>query len=198
MFVLSFLFIGSLFIEAESIEVDVSNKSESLDISNGNDHNVYFDCDSVFETNKNKINIRLIDDYKIIPEVSGNGNISFDIINSDYCLNEFELLLPQEDGKLELILYFGDELVRKNVFSSYKDGVYGVSISNYLVEDEDYNDDYCIDEDQGLYTSDAKLYGYYYSNKTYMIVINQSNPSSNGGNINLIIDFLMWFIGGDY
>ena len=130
MFVLSFLFIGSLFIEAESIEVDVSNKSEPLDISNGNDHNVYFDCDSVFETNKSKINIRLIDDYKIIPEVSGNGNISFDIINSDYCLNEFELLLPQEDGKLELILYFGDELVRKIVYSSYKDGNYGVSTSS--------------------------------------------------------------------
>ena len=130
MFVLSFLFIGSLFIEAESIEVDASNKSESLDISNGNDHNVYFDCDSVFETNKNKINIRLIDDYKIIPNISGNGNISFSIISSDYCLNEFELLLPQEDGKLELILQFGDELVRKNVFSSYKDGVYGVSISS--------------------------------------------------------------------
>ena len=66
------------------------------------------------------------------------------------------------------------------------------------IEDEDYNDDYGIDDDQGLYTPDAKLYGYYYSNKTYMIVINQSYPSGTGGNINLIIDFLMWLIKGDY
>lgn len=134
-FVISFLFIGSVFISAQIIDEN-NNDDKSLEVSDEDKHNVYFDCEPVFESSKNMVNIKLIDDYKFIPTIIGNGNITYNIISSDYCINEFELLLPQEDGKLELMLYFGDKTVRKNIFSSYRNGIYGVSIASlYYAQD---------------------------------------------------------------
>ena len=63
--------------------------------------------------------------------------------------------------------------------------------SNYLVDGEDYIDDFPIDEDEGLYDTNAKLYGYFYSYKKYVIIANQVNPSYNGGNIGIRFYFLM-------
>ena len=154
---LSFLFIVNFVVKAENFELDIDDESESLDISKEkNEHDVYFDCDSIFESSKNKVNLKLVDDYNIIPDISGNGNILFNVTKTDYYINEFELILPQEDGKLELCLYFGDELVRKNVFSSYRDGVYGIStISLYSAKqivgnlpNQEYMDN---DENEGIY-----------------------------------------------
>ncbi len=125
---LSFLLIIFLF----NFNNNENSKTESVSLNSSEvsvetDHEVYFDCEAVFDSEKNKINIRIIDDYNVIPSISGNGNIGFNIIMSDYCLNELELLLPQIDGELELLLSFGDEIVRRTVYSSYRNGVYGIS-----------------------------------------------------------------------
>ena len=117
---LSFLFIVNFLVKAENFELDIDNESESLDISKvKNEHNVYFDCDSIFESSKNKVNLKLVDDYNIIPDISGNGNILFNVVKSDYCTSEFEIILPQLDGELELSLSFADDIVRRNIYSSY-------------------------------------------------------------------------------
>ena len=154
---LSFLFIVNLVTKAETFELEIDNESETLNVSEvKNEHKVYFDCDSIFESSKNKVNLKLVDDYNIIPDISGNGNILFNVVKSDYCINEFEIILPQLDGELELSLSFGDDIVRKNIYSSYKNGIYGVSILSLYsakqivgnLPNQEYMDN---DENEGTY-----------------------------------------------
>lgn len=61
---------------------------------------------------------------------------------------------------------------------------------NILIGDVDYNDDFYYDEDNDLYYEDSTLYGYYESNKTYLIVISKFDPSVAGTNISIGFTYL--------
>ena len=60
---------------------------------------------------------------------------------------------------------------------------------NLLIEDEDFNDNFVYDEDHDLYDEDSALYGHYYSDQTYLIVISKYNLQDVGSNISIRFDF---------
>ncbi len=54
-----------------------------------------------------------------------------------------------------------------------------------LISDTDYNNDYVYDEDNNLSEDNATLEGWYYSNKTYLIVLSKYNITDIGSNISI-------------
>ena len=129
LFILCLLYGNTIRANEEEVFVNDHNSNElkSNEMLSEEKNNIYFDFGDSFTSSNNIVDIKLIDDYSIIPFITINGNIGAEILSSSYNLNEFRISLPENDGYLEINLKFENEIVTRNIYSSKRNGQYGVS-----------------------------------------------------------------------
>ncbi|MBQ6783986.1 MAG: hypothetical protein IJP63_08300 [Acholeplasmatales bacterium] len=101
----------------------------------------------------------------------------------------YQTSIPQYESKVLLWTPYTSGNYVIHLDSQFDNMLYVINpeSSNLLVEDVDYCDDYCIDDDQGIYYSNAELRNYYSSNNTYFIIISKYDSTLASGNITMTI-----------
>ena len=158
--IIALTFISSVLISFSNNTKDsndvVNLNNNSLSIETISNHNVKFNFDEDFITENNVVSIKIIDDYNIIPTITINGNIGCQLLSSNFNENEIELTFPNSDGTLEINLLFDNETIIRHIYSSERDGKYGISAlsmyqAKYLVgnlPNQEYMDN---DEIEAIY-----------------------------------------------
>ena len=107
-------------IEQKNLQVD----TELVDNS---ENSVYFDFGSELVSDTNIIDIKIIDDFNVVPTINTTGNIEIDILSTNYNLNYLRIYLPDSDGYLQIYFEFGDKHMIKEIYSSKGEDKYAIS-----------------------------------------------------------------------
>jgi hypothetical protein len=191
---IGFLLVLSVFVfnTNREIEDNFNVRNDSTILCENDKHNVYFDFGNTITITSNFIDIKIIDDYNIIPKITTDGNIGYELLSSNINQNATTI------GKYEDIwhIYGWSNYTLNSYVTQYESmvvtwtpnssGNYIISLesefdnflyiinpisSNELINNVDYNDDGASN------TTNASLTGYYNSNTTYLIIFCQFIPN---------------------